>query len=108
MTASSKNAAAKRKKKSRMEEIDAELEMADFSRVTTKHAVKMAELHEAREKRGRPSVGKRRSIILPDELIERIKKVADKMNIGGYQPLIRLILSEKLMEYEERVKKTRQ
>lgn len=106
MKASGKSAAAaKRKKKSLMDDVDADLENADFSDVTTKHAVKMAELHEAREKRGRPSVGKRRSIILPDELIERIKKVADKLNIGGYQPLIRLILSEKLGEYEKRAKK---
>lgn len=104
MKASSK-AAPKRKAKSQMDDVDAALEKADFSEVTTKHAFKMAEIHESREKRGRPSVGKRRSIILPDELIERIKKVADKLNIGGYQPLIRLILSEKLAEYENRAKK---
>ena len=104
MKASSK-AAPKRKAKSQMDDVDAALEKADFSEVTTKHALKMAEIHESREKRGRPSVGKRRSIILPDELIERIKKVADKLNIGGYQPLIRLILSEKLAEYEKRARK---
>jgi hypothetical protein len=105
MKTSNKKTATKRKQKTQMEEVDLELDQADFSDVTIKHVVKMAEIHETREKRGRPSVGKRRSIILPDDLIERIKKVADKLNIGGYQPLIRLILSEKLAEYEKRAKK---
>ena len=69
-----------------MDDVDLDLEQADFSKLTTKHVIKMAEIHDSREKRGRPSVGKRRSIILPDELIKRMKAVADKLNIGGYQP----------------------
>ena len=85
-----------------MEAVDERLEKADFSNVTIKHAVAMEEVHETR---GRPTIGKRRSIILPDDLIERLKKLADKLNVGGYQPLIRLILSEKLSEYEKRVRK---
>lgn len=105
MKASKKRTTSNRKRQSEMDDVDARLEKADFSNVTLKHAVAMDEVHEARETRGRPSVGKRRSIILPDELIERIKKVAEKLNIGGYQPLIRLILSEKLGEYEKRAKK---
>ena len=100
-----KTGSTKRKRKSQMEEVDAQLERTDFSEVATGQAIKMADVHEARRKRGRPSVGKRRSIILPDELVERIQRIADKFNVGGYQPMIRLILSEKLEEYEKRAKK---
>lgn len=49
MKASNKKSGAKRKRETQMEEIDLELEQADFSEVTVKHVVKMAELHEARE-----------------------------------------------------------
>ena len=49
MKASSKTA-PKRKAKSQMDEVDTALEKADLSEVTTKHAFKMAEIHESREK----------------------------------------------------------
>jgi len=105
MKASKKRTTSNRRKHSEMAAVDASLEKADFSNVTLKHAIAMEEVHEVRENRGRPSVGKRRSIILPDQLIERLKKLANKLNVGGYQPLIRLILSEKLSEYEKRARK---
>jgi len=94
-----------KKKKLSMDDVDKVLEKTDFSNVSTKHAVKMTDIYEEREKRGRPSVGKRRSIILPDALVERLIEVAEKLNIGGYQPLIRLILSEKIEEYEKKPKR---
>jgi hypothetical protein len=105
MKASKKRATSNRKSRSDMDAVDDLLENSDFSNVTLKQAVALEDIQEARAGRGRPSVGKRRSIILPDELIERLKTLADKLNVGGYQPLIRLILSEKLSEYEKRAKK---
>ncbi|MBP9706497.1 MAG: hypothetical protein KBD78_02575 [Oligoflexales bacterium] len=50
-------------------------------------------------RKGRPAVGSKISITLPDDLIIELKKAANKRAIG-YQTLIRMIVKENIKEYE--------
>jgi predicted DNA binding CopG/RHH family protein len=49
--------------------------------------------------RGRKKIGEKISLTLGSELIERLKNVSGKRGIG-YQTMIRLILNEKVKDYE--------
>lgn len=49
-------------------------------------------------RKGRPAVGSKISITLPDELIVELKIAADKRAIG-YQTLIRMIVKENIKKY---------
>lgn len=49
--------------------------------------------------RGRKKIGVKISLTLGSELIERLKNVSGKRGIG-YQTMIRLILNEKVKDYE--------
>lgn len=49
-------------------------------------------------RKGRPAVGSKISITLPDELIVELKMAADKRAIG-YQTLIRMIVKENIKKY---------
>lgn len=49
-------------------------------------------------RKGRPAVGRKISITLPDELIVELKMAADKRAIG-YQTLIRMIVKENIKKY---------
>lgn len=49
-------------------------------------------------RKGRPSVGSKISITLPDELIVELKNAAAKKAIG-YQTLIRMIVKENIKKY---------
>ena len=49
-------------------------------------------------KGGRPKIGRKLSIILPEELISTLEKAAKKKGVG-YQTLIRIICTEKVNEY---------
>jgi predicted DNA binding CopG/RHH family protein len=49
-------------------------------------------------KGGRPKIGRKLSIILPEELISILEKAAKKKGVG-YQTMIRIICTEKVDEY---------
>jgi predicted DNA binding CopG/RHH family protein len=49
-------------------------------------------------RRGRPSVGTKISITLPDDLITELKNASEKRAIG-YQTLIRMIVKENINKY---------
>ncbi len=49
-------------------------------------------------RKGRPAVGSKISITLPDDLIVELKIAADKRAIG-YQTLIRMIVKENIKKY---------
>ena len=48
--------------------------------------------------RGRPRVGRKLNVHLPEELIEKLEKAGAKRGLG-YQTMIRLICAEKIDEY---------
>ena len=49
-------------------------------------------------KGGRPKIGRKLSIILPEELISILEKAGKKKGVG-YQTMIRIICTEKVSEY---------
>ena len=49
-------------------------------------------------RKGRPAVGSKISITLPDDLISELKQAAGKRAIG-YQTLIRMIVKENIKKY---------
>lgn len=52
-------------------------------------------------KAGRTRIGQKVNLILPDVLINRLRKLAEKRGLG-YQTLARMILMEKISEYEKK------
>lgn len=50
--------------------------------------------------RGRKKIGEKISLTLGEDLLERLKNVSGKRGIG-YQTMIRLILNEKVQDYEK-------
>ena len=51
-----------------------------------------------KRKGGRPKIGRKLSIILPEELISALEKAAEKKGVG-YQTMIRIICKEKIDDY---------
>lgn len=54
-------------------------------------------LLDASERIGRPRIGKKISLTLPEELIDKLKREAQKKGIG-YQTYARMILMEKMTD----------
>jgi predicted DNA binding CopG/RHH family protein len=49
-------------------------------------------------RKGRPPIGRKFNVVMPEELIHLIEKAAKKKGVG-YQTMIRIICSEKVSEY---------
>jgi predicted DNA binding CopG/RHH family protein len=79
-------------------EIDAWHQTTDFSKVPGFDKGKI--IHpKALNIPGRPRVGRKFNVILPEDTIDKIKQVAAKRGIG-YQTMVRIIVSEKIKDYE--------
>ncbi len=52
---------------------------------------------DASERIGRPRIGKKISLTLPEELIDKLKREAQKKGMG-YQTYARMLLMEKMTE----------
>ena len=78
--------------------LDDELENLE---ITDEHLKKAAWIPA---KKGRKTIGKRVSIILPEDLINTLITLGKEKGLG-YQTLARVILSEKVEEIENKKKK---
>lgn len=67
-----------------------------FNKADLSADIRDAVLVEGRK--GRPQIGRKISITLPDALIAELKQLADKKSIG-YQTLIRMIVKENIKKY---------
>lgn len=71
--------------------VDQWLEQADLSENIKSGVV-------VEDRKGRPAVGSKISITLPDDLIVELKRAAETRAIG-YQTLIRMIVKENIKRY---------
>lgn len=53
---------------------------------------------KASERRGRPKLGRKFNVVMPDDLILKIQEAGKKRGIG-YQTMVRLICSEQITRY---------
>lgn len=83
---------AERQELAEDEEFNRSLDGSNFS----EFAVKVPTGHKI----GRPKIGDKITIILNPELIERLKTVSASRGIG-YQTMIRMMLVEKIADYEK-------
>lgn len=85
------------KKKSKAEvdqKIETWLENTSLSEAITKGVV-----IDPSKRRGRPAIGQKINLVLSEELVERLRRAGNKRGIG-YQTLARMILMDKVAEYE--------
>ena len=73
--------------------------LASFDGIDWKNIRKEGAIVHPKSLRGRKKIGENISLTLGSELIERLKNVSGKRGIG-YQTMIRLILNEKVQDYE--------
>lgn len=73
--------------------------LASFESADWEKARKAGVFVQPKALRGRKKIGVKISLTLGSELIERLKNVSGKRGIG-YQTMIRLILNEKVKDYE--------
>ncbi len=76
------------------QEIETWLEKADLSKITTKPVV-----IDPKKRKGRPPIGQKVNLVLPEDLIERLRRAGTKRGIG-YQTLARMILMDNVAEYD--------
>ena len=82
------------------EELKRDDEFLDaFDGIDWKKIRKEGAIVQPKSLRGRKKIGEKISLTLGSELIERLKNVSGKRGIG-YQTMIRLILNEKVQDYE--------
>lgn len=75
------------------DQFDVAFEKTDFGSLVKKPRVIKA--------RGRKKIGTKIALILPDEILEEVKKMADEKSIG-YQTLIRMLFLEKFKEEKKK------
>lgn len=71
-------------------QVDEWMDKTDFSKAIAKGKVIPG--------RGRPAIGTKISLTLPEELIRELKEAAEKRSIG-YQTMIRMIVKENIKNY---------
>jgi predicted DNA binding CopG/RHH family protein len=93
---------AKSTKEKSQEEIEEEIDVwhqsSDFTKALKKSAGKVFD-PKTRTMTGRPRVGRKFNVTFPELTIEKLKEAASKRGVG-YQTMVRIIVSEKLKEYE--------
>lgn len=81
-------------KKTHEDKFDEFFMNTDFSR----SGIEPVLIKTSERKGGRPKIGRKLSIVLPEELIKQLQ-IAGKMKGVGYQTMIRIICSENVDEY---------
>ena len=81
-------------KKLNDKKFEEEFEKTDFS----KSGVKPTLIKASQRKGGRPKIGRKLSIILPENLIVKLQHAGKKRGVG-YQTMIRMICSENINDY---------
>jgi predicted DNA binding CopG/RHH family protein len=77
------------------ENFDKEFEESDFGEGNN---VPEAVLVSASQRKGRPRVGRKFNVTMPEELIALLQKAGEKRGVG-YQTMIRMICTEQIREY---------
>ena len=72
-----------------------EFEESDFGEGNN---VPKAILISASERKGRPRVGRKFNVTMPEDLIALLQKAGEKRGVG-YQTMIRMICTEQIREY---------
>ncbi len=80
--------------KMQKDKFEKEFEESDFGEESPPKAV----LISASERKGRPRVGRKFNVIMPEELIALLQKAGEKRGVG-YQTMIRMICTEQISEY---------
>ena len=84
--------------KTQENKFEKEFEESDFSEGNN---VPKAVLVSAAQRKGRPRVGRKFNVTMPEDLIALLQKAGEKRGVG-YQTMIRMICAEQISEYVKR------